>query len=115
MKYYMDNAQQIYAYDDWVEEIDIKPGLTPITEANAMAIANPPPTLEQLQQQGEREKQYRMSQASSAITPLQYAVDLNMATDTEKAALTTWKRYCVLLNRVDCTTAPDILWPEQPK
>ncbi|MDC9623203.1 tail fiber assembly protein, partial [Xenorhabdus sp. XENO-7] len=28
---------------------------------------------------------------------------------------TEWKKYCVLLNRVDCTTAPDIAWPEQPK
>ncbi|WP_196245000.1 tail fiber assembly protein, partial [Xenorhabdus bovienii] len=25
------------------------------------------------------------------------------------------RKYRVLLNRVDCTTAPDIKWPEQPK
>ncbi|MGJ0639414.1 tail fiber assembly protein [Xenorhabdus bovienii] len=75
----------------------------------------PPPTPEQLQQQAEREKQSRMSQAANSIAPLQYAVDLKMATDKEQAVLTEWKKYCVLLNRVDCTTAPDIKWPEQPK
>ncbi|MDE9568558.1 tail fiber assembly protein, partial [Xenorhabdus bovienii] len=53
--------------------------------------------------------------ADSAIAPLQDAVDLGMATDTEKAGLTEWRRYRVLLNRVDCTTAPDVQWPEQPK
>ncbi|CBJ82303.1 conserved hypothetical protein [Xenorhabdus bovienii str. Jollieti] len=49
------------------------------------------------------------------IPPLQDAVDLDMATDSEKSALTEWRKYRVLLNRVDCTTAPDIQWPEQPK
>ncbi|MDE9496251.1 tail fiber assembly protein, partial [Xenorhabdus bovienii] len=53
--------------------------------------------------------------ADSAIAPLQDAVDLGMATDTEKAGLTEWRKYRVLLNRVDCTTAPDVQWPEQPK
>ncbi|WP_340608936.1 tail fiber assembly protein, partial [Xenorhabdus bharatensis] len=47
--------------------------------------------------------------------PLQDAVDLDMATKEEKAALLKWKKYRVLLNRVDCSTAPDIVWPEQPE
>ncbi|WP_338803565.1 tail fiber assembly protein [Xenorhabdus griffiniae] len=75
----------------------------------------PPPTPEQLQQQAEYEKRYRMSQATNAIAPLQYAVDLQMATDAEQATLIEWKRYCVLLNRVDCSTAPNIDWPKAPE
>ncbi|MDC9593492.1 tail fiber assembly protein [Xenorhabdus sp. IM139775] len=75
----------------------------------------PPPTPEQLQQQAESQKRYRLSQAANSIAPLQYAVDLEMATDAERAALTAWKRYCVLLNRVDCSTAPDIDWPKAPE
>ncbi|WP_038248635.1 tail fiber assembly protein [Xenorhabdus bovienii] len=74
----------------------------------------PPPTPQQLQRGAEREKQYLMSQAATSIAPLQYAVDLKMATDSEQTMLTEWKKYCVLLNRVDCSTAPDIPWPEQP-
>ncbi|PHM39253.1 phage tail fiber assembly [Xenorhabdus mauleonii] len=75
----------------------------------------PPPTPEQVQQQAEAEKLSLMSQATNAIAPLQYAVDLKMTTDGEQAALTAWKKYCVLLNRVDCSAAPDIDWPKAPE
>ncbi|EEJ9248011.1 tail fiber assembly protein, partial [Salmonella enterica subsp. enterica serovar Muenchen] len=49
--------------------------------------------------------------ASEKISPLQDAVDLDIATDDEKAQLNEWKKYRVLVNRVD-TSNPD--WPEQP-
>ncbi|ECJ2365403.1 tail fiber assembly protein [Salmonella enterica subsp. enterica] len=49
--------------------------------------------------------------ASEKIAPLQDAVDLDIATDDEKAQLDKWKKYRVLVNRVD-TSNPD--WPEQP-
>ncbi|MBD2812801.1 tail fiber assembly protein, partial [Xenorhabdus sp. Vera] len=29
--------------------------------------------------------------------------------------LTDWRQYRVLINRVDCSNAPDIDWPEQPE
>ncbi|MDE1489105.1 tail fiber assembly protein, partial [Xenorhabdus bovienii] len=32
-----------------------------------------------------------------------------------QAALTEWKKYCVLLNRVDCSAAPKIDWPKKPE
>ncbi|MDC9591966.1 tail fiber assembly protein, partial [Xenorhabdus sp. XENO-10] len=73
------------------------------------------PTQEELQHRAEREKQYRMSLATKAIAPLQDAADLDMATDEEKKALINWRKYRVLLNRVNCAIAPDIDWPEQPK
>ncbi|MGJ0630137.1 tail fiber assembly protein [Xenorhabdus bovienii] len=75
----------------------------------------PPPTPEQLQQRAESQKQRLMNAARDIIAPLQDAVDLNIATGAEKSALTEWRKYRVLLNRVDCTTAPDVKWPEQPK
>ncbi|MEH5802203.1 tail fiber assembly protein, partial [Escherichia coli] len=28
--------------------------------------------------------------------------------------VTTWKKYRVLLNRVDTSVAPDIVWPDEP-
>ncbi|EFU5240013.1 tail fiber assembly protein, partial [Salmonella enterica] len=43
--------------------------------------------------------------------PLQDAVDLEEATDEEKARLNAWKKYRVLVNRVD-TSKPE--WPEAP-
>ncbi|BCL44061.1 tail fiber assembly protein [Enterobacter roggenkampii] len=52
--------------------------------------------------------------ADAEIAPLQDAVDLGIATDAETAALTEWKKYRVLLNRVDTSAAPEIEWPTQP-
>lgn len=55
-----------------------------------------------------------MAGATKQIDPLQDAVDLDMATDEEKTQLTAWRKYRVLLNRVDASTAPDITWPSIP-
>ncbi|ADM99384.1 hypothetical protein BM451_12150 [Dickeya dadantii] len=46
-----------------------------------------------------------LNEATKEIVPLQDFVELEMATDDEKAQLTAWKKYCVLLNRVDTSTA----------
>ncbi|MDE9588325.1 tail fiber assembly protein, partial [Xenorhabdus bovienii] len=75
----------------------------------------PPPTPEQLRQKAEFEKRYLLKAATEKIDICQDAVDLDIATDSEKSSLAEWRKYRVLLNRVDCTTAPDIPWPEQPK
>lgn len=62
----------------------------------------------------EAQKQYLLSEAAEAIAPLQDAVDLDMATPEEEGLLKARKKYRVLLNRVDITTAPDITWPVKP-
>ncbi|EOF5167250.1 tail fiber assembly protein, partial [Salmonella enterica] len=46
------------------------------------------------------------------IAPLQDAVDLDEATDEEKARLLAWRKYRVLVNRVD-TSNP--VWPDKPE
>ncbi|WP_211284273.1 tail fiber assembly protein, partial [Xenorhabdus stockiae] len=60
-------------------------------------------------------KRQLLTEAKEKIDIWQDAVELDMATKEEKAALLKWKKYRVLLNRVDCSTAPDIVWPEQPE
>ncbi|MEQ9902584.1 tail fiber assembly protein [Pectobacterium aroidearum] len=55
----------------------------------------------------------RKAAAATRINELTYAVNLDIATDDEKAALIEWQKYAVLLSRVD-VTASDIEWPEQP-
>ncbi|WP_424840312.1 tail fiber assembly protein [Serratia marcescens] len=37
-----------------------------------------------------------------------------MATDVETRRLTEWKKYRVLLMRIDTSKAPDIEWPTPP-
>ncbi|WP_270355699.1 tail fiber assembly protein, partial [Escherichia coli] len=51
---------------------------------------------------------------TEAEKPLQDAVDLEIATEEEISLLEAWKKYRVLLNRVNTTTAPDIEWPVAP-
>ncbi|EAN3306083.1 tail fiber assembly protein [Salmonella enterica] len=61
--------------------------------------------------QAEETKSRLLQMASEKIAPLQDAVDLGLATDDEKAQLDEWKKYRMLVNRVD-TLNPD--WPEKP-
>ncbi|MQL46657.1 tail fiber assembly protein [Photorhabdus khanii] len=56
-----------------------------------------------------------LQQANETLSLLQDSVDLEVATDSEKAALLEWKKYRVLLTRVDTSQAPDVEWPEAPK
>ncbi|QCT18477.1 tail fiber assembly protein [Jejubacter calystegiae] len=62
----------------------------------------------------EAEKARLLSVATASIAPLQDAIDLDIATDEEAELLKAWKKYRVLLNRVDTSVAPDIEWPEVP-
>ncbi|EGT5658356.1 tail fiber assembly protein [Citrobacter braakii] len=66
---------------------------------------------EELCAQAEAKKTELLSSAAVAIAPLQDAVDEGMATAEETAALSEWKKYRVLLNRVD-TSKPE--WPTPP-
>lgn len=61
-----------------------------------------------------QKKSALLEEATSKLSPLQDAVDLEMATDDETTLLTAWKKYRVLVNRVDTSTAPDITWPAAP-
>mgnify|MGYP002511809238 CR=1 FL=1 len=64
--------------------------------------------------EAEETKNSLMQVASEHIAPLQDAVDLEIATEEETSLLEAWKKYRVLLNRVNTTTAPDIEWPVAP-
>ncbi|MBG6241216.1 MAG: tail fiber assembly protein [Candidatus Symbiopectobacterium sp. Dall1.0] len=72
------------------------------------------PTHGERVEKAKREKAGLMQMASIAIAPLQDAADLDLATEAERAQLVAWKKYRVLLNRLELDTAPDIDWPEAP-
>lgn len=81
----------------------------------------PEPTAEQLEQQKQQlingnnsQKKYLLDMASQKISIYTDAVDLDMATDDEARLLPLWKKYRVILNRIDANTAETITWPEQP-
>ncbi|ERT10348.1 tail fiber assembly protein [Photorhabdus temperata] len=51
---------------------------------------------------------------NNIIVQLQDAIDLNIATEEENNILLEWKKYQIMLNRVDISTAPGILWLIMP-
>ncbi|EOY0886419.1 tail fiber assembly protein [Klebsiella pneumoniae] len=57
------------------------------------------------------QKKTLIAQVAADISILQDAVSLNMATEEEKSQLISLQTYRVLLNRVDTSLAPGILWP----
>lgn len=71
-------------------------------------------TREELIQQAETRRGELLAEASDVIALLQDASDLGIAADEEAAMLLLWKRYRVMLNRLDLSTLPDIQWPERP-
>jgi len=55
-----------------------------------------------------------MNEASQTISVLQDAVDLEIATEEEAEKLPLWKKYRVLLSRVNANTDQEITWPLKP-
>ncbi|WFZ84293.1 tail fiber assembly protein [Citrobacter freundii] len=80
---------------------------------NGFPVLVPYPELTQDEQQelAEKKRQTLKSVADTEISWRQDAVDAGIATEEEAAALTEWKKYRVMLMRVD-TSNPD--WPTPP-
>lgn len=74
----------------------------------------PPPTAEELISQAEGKRSILRAEADTAIQPLQDASDLGIATDEETSQLVAWKKYRVMLMRIDMEDVDKICWPEQP-
>lgn len=64
--------------------------------------------------QATQQKESLLAMAASKIAPLQDAVDLDIATEAEAALLLAWKKYRVLVNRVDTNQTAVINWPDRP-
>lgn len=54
-------------------------------------------------------------EATDRIQSLQDAIDLEMSEVGDDVRLTSWKKYRVLLMRIDTSKAPDIEWPLPPQ
>ncbi|HDL7926882.1 TPA: tail fiber assembly protein [Yersinia enterocolitica] len=74
----------------------------------------PPPTYEELFAIANAKKSQLKAVADSEINWRQDAVDGAYAEANEVTELSAWKKYRVLLMRVDTSKAPDIEWPVAP-
>ncbi|EAA3207621.1 phage tail protein [Salmonella enterica subsp. enterica serovar Hadar] len=109
MQYFKNKSNAVFAYEDDCDEEYILEGLIKISEPEAMELLAP--TAEELTASAEANKSRLLLEADSEIDWRQDAVDLGIATEDEKAQLDEWKKYRVLVNRVD-TSKPD--WPDRP-
>lgn len=130
MKYYSKSTGGFY--DDEINGDDIPEDTVEITDETWMALLNgqaegkiispddngypvltalPPPTQRERIAQDEQKQRELRVKADSEISWRQDAVDADIATDEETAALSEWKKYRVLLMRVD-TAKP--VWPTPP-
>lgn len=73
----------------------------------------PPPSPEEILAANTGVRDSLLTSATLAIAPLQDAVDLDMATEAEVAALKKWKQYRVAVNRVVLTES-NPTWPTTP-
>ncbi|HHH0388126.1 TPA: tail fiber assembly protein [Yersinia enterocolitica] len=74
----------------------------------------PPPTHDELVANANAKKSQLKAVADSEISWRQDAVDGAYAEANEVTELAGWKRYRVLLMRIDTSKAPDIEWPSMP-
>lgn len=91
-------------------------GKSIVSDKNGYPVLSEPPAPTQQEQVkvAANQKALFLKMASEALTPLQDAEQLGIATEEEMALMKSWKLYRVMLNRLDITTAPDIDWPEVP-
>lgn len=75
----------------------------------------PLPAADELISQAENKRIRLRAEANTIIQPLQDAVDLGIATGDEASQLIAWKKYRVMLMRVNTEDAESIKWPEQPE
>lgn len=75
----------------------------------------PSPTAEALISQAEVKRSRLRAEADEAIQPLQDASDLEIATNGEVNQLAAWKKYRVMLMRINTKDAHEIIWPERPE
>lgn len=154
MKYYKDENNQIYGYEDNVAEFGsytekaqevplekgdenygveghendtktitiqipnsptVKQGLISITEEEAKAILAElnKPTKEQVIANNEATIKSLTQEATLEIDTLQDAIDLDMAEEGDADKLKKWRKYRILLSRVD-TSAENMELPTKP-
>jgi hypothetical protein len=71
------------------------------------------PTVAELIALAESKRNTLRAEADAAIQPLQDAADLDMATKEEANHLIAWKKYRVMLMRVNTDDPDNIDWPEK--
>ncbi|MFV9377757.1 tail fiber assembly protein [Citrobacter portucalensis] len=116
MKYFKNDKNEIYAYDDDADETYYAAGLIQISEKQATEILNPPPTHEELIQTAEFERERLLKHADEVMLDWRTELMLGEISDANRAKLSAWQAYKNKVKSVDVTTDPDhVNWPVPPE
>lgn len=116
MPYYKDPSNNVHWLDDTAFEYLLPPGSVPITDVEAQALLNPPPTTEQLIAAAVAEKARCAAICAYQIEVLTNAVDPDVVDDpdpADAALLILWKKYQQALRKVVTSNVP-VTWPVMP-
>ncbi|TBV12809.1 phage tail protein [Stutzerimonas kirkiae] len=103
-------------YSQMLEGQGVGLRITADDNGQPVLIEQPAPTEEELSSAAARRRDVLLTEAATRIAPLQDAVDLGDASSDEEAALLSWKRYRVALNRLAQQEGypARIEWPVSP-
>lgn len=121
MKFYKNDDNQVYAYEDDVpeygesdgSEITVQSGLKRITEEEFLELSKPKITKEDIIFNNKISKDNLIIEANEKIKILEDIIELKMQETNEEEQLKEWKRYRILLTRID-TNNIDIKFPSKP-
>lgn len=117
MKYFKDEENNVYAYAaDGSEDDFIKPGLIAISETEALAIVNPPPTHDELVTSVEQTRAELLASADMITADWRTELMLGDISDNDKESLSKWMAYKrdVKAIPVEVAIAAGFKWPSLP-
>ena len=121
MKFYKNDDNQVYAYEDDVpeygesdgSEITVQSGLKRITEEEFLELSKPKITKEDIIFNNKIRKDNLIIEANEKIKILEDIIELEMQENNEEEQLKEWKRYRIILTRIDINNI-DIKFPPKP-
>lgn len=121
MKYYKDDNDRVYAYEKSVPEygesdsskITVKQGLKRITKKEFLELSKPKITKEDIIFNNKIRKDNLIIEANEKIKILEDIIELEMQENNEEEQLKEWKRYRIILTRIDINNI-DIKFPPKP-
>lgn len=118
-KYFKDKNDAVYCIDIMPVNKDtwknsVKDGWVAISYKEAMKLANPPKTKEQLITEAEAQKQHLIAEASQKTQMWQTQLLLGIITEEDKASLKEWMLYVQQVQAVDSSLGAGVVWPIPP-
>lgn len=122
MKYYKDDESRVYAYEsDGSQDEFIPDNQIAISEEVAQKLINEQKKLaeklmppEQLIKRNDIKRTELINEANEKIAVLQDIIDLDMQESNEEEQLKQWKKYRILLTRIDVSDT-NISFPTKPE